>query len=231
MIALIQGASVLYGPADWDRYRVQHALYPFGYTNRGGEFFGPDGQPVAFPEIEPTARVDFPECAILPVVTVDLSTPAGKLPTGGRETVILEDRVELRTAFADAPPLDTLKDQLKTSIEAKRDAVIAAGITVTFPDGQAVVQTRDERDIRNANGVAAQGLAMQVNSQTGTLVYRDAANVLHEMTPAQAVAFGQQVAQGIQAVYTASWAKKAEVDALATVEAAQGYDVDTGWPG
>jgi len=128
------------------------------------------------------------------------------------------------------PSLTQAQAAKLAAIEAERDRRIALGVTVTFPDGQALVQTRDETDIRNASGIASSGLAMVVTGQAGTLVYRDAANVLHSMTPAQAIQFGFEVAAAIQAVYTQSWGAKAAVAALTTPGAVLGYDVVANWP-
>ncbi|GAB6036119.1 hypothetical protein JCM15519_06780 [Fundidesulfovibrio butyratiphilus] len=130
------------------------------------------------------------------------------------------------------PTLEEAKAARCAEVNALRDAKIAAGVTVTFPDGSAVVQTRDEADLRNVQGVASQGLASLVQGKTDPLVFRDAANNNHTMSPAEAVDFGQQVADGIQAVYSASWALKESINgsALTDVAAVQTLDITAGWP-
>jgi hypothetical protein len=96
-----------------------------------------------------------------------------------------------------------------TDVDAERDRRIAQGVTITLADGTVIpVQTRDDVDFRNLNGLSTAGLALQLQGSTQMTVFRDAENNGHSLTPAQLVELGMKVAAAIQAVYARSWALK-----------------------
>lgn len=130
------------------------------------------------------------------------------------------------------PALDAIKAAACSRITEECARRRAAGVLVQFPDGMGAVQTRDVIDLVNVTGVASAGLAATVAGTMPPLYFRDAANDNHDLTPTQAVDFGAQVMQQLQAITKAAHdAKDAinrpEVDTLEQVAAIESTIV---WP-
>lgn len=96
-------------------------------------------------------------------------------------------------------------------VDAERDRRIAAGHDVTIGDGRTIsVQTRDERDFRNLNGLVSQAIVFTVLQQPdAAMLFRDASDTNHQVTPAQMIEIGSLVAAKVQAIYQAAWTIKA----------------------
>ena len=126
---------------------------------------------------------------------------------------------------------DQLRERL-AAIDAERDARIARGKPHTFPDGTTgTVQLRHERDSVNINAVATAGTALVAAGSDGTVAFRDAEDVTHTLTGAEAVQFGLAVMQWVSAQYAAAWAHKDAIKAKqAASEDIAGYDLSQGWP-
>lgn len=129
---------------------------------------------------------------------------------------------------------DRLRELLAV-IDIERARRIAQGKPHTFPDGQmGVVQLRHERDLMNVNAVATTGTALvALGDSERQVVFRDAGDVSHELTGAQAVAFGLAVMHWVSAHYAAAWAHKDALKALAgsdDLDALLAYDLTQGWP-
>ena len=119
-----------------------------------------------------------------------------------------------------------------SGVDAERDVRIARGKPHRFPDGTTgTVQLRHERDSVNINAVATAGTALVAAGSDGTVAFRDAEDVTHTLTGAEAVQFGLAVMQWVSAHYTAAWAHKDAIKALqAAGEDIAGYDLSQGWP-
>lgn len=131
---------------------------------------------------------------------------------------------------SDADILKDAKDARQRAVEVERDRRIAAGLPYTFPAGSGTIQLRPA-DIINVSGVAARGTALlQRGDTTTTLVFRDADNVTHSLTPQQAVDMGIAVAERVEGIYQASWIHKDAIERLTTVAEVDAYDISTGWP-
>ena len=119
-----------------------------------------------------------------------------------------------------------------SGVDAERDARIAQGKPHTFPDGTTgTVQLRHERDSVNINAVATAGTALVAAGSDSTVAFRDAEDVTHTLTGAEAVQFGLAVMQWVSAHYAAAWAHKDAIKALqAAGEDIAGYDLSQGWP-
>lgn len=121
-----------------------------------------------------------------------------------------------------------------SGVDAERDARIARGKPHTFPDGTTgTVQLRHERDSVNINAVATAGTALVAAGSDGTVAFRDAEDVTHTLTGAEAVQFGLAVMQWVSAHYAAAWAHKDAIRLLAhgtDLAALADYDIQTGWP-
>lgn len=119
-------------------------------------------------------------------------------------------------------------------VDALRTSKIAAGKPHTFPDGTTgTVQLRHERDSVNINAVTTAGTALVAAGSDDTVAFRDAEDVTHTLTGAEAVQFGLAVMQWMTAHYAAAWAHKDAIRLLAhgtDLAALADYDIHTGWP-
>ena len=128
------------------------------------------------------------------------------------------------------PTIEDLRALRRAEIDRRRDAAIAAGVAFAFPDGAGMIDTRNEVDFRNIQGVASAGVILQAQGDTTTTIaFRDAANVTHALHAADAVALGLAVQGRVAAVYAVAWGHKDAVAALAEREAVLAYDIETGW--
>lgn len=95
-------------------------------------------------------------------------------------------------------------------IDAERDRRIGLGVTVTVNNETFLVQTRNEADFRNINGIASKGIVLQLQGDaTTTVAFRDANNASHTLNGPGLIAMADQVAARVQAIYAAAWALKA----------------------
>lgn len=145
--------------------------------------------------------------------------------------VDISARMAIKHVGAEDLPLDLAKGQAKAQVESRRDALLRAGESVTFPDGTGTVQTRDERDLINIMGVIVGGIALVVQGDdNGTVGLRDATNTDHAMTGVQALQVGMQALLGQTVIYQASWDHKAAIEAVDTLDDLKALDLESGWP-
>ena len=152
-------------------------------------------------------------------------TPPPKIPRGkaakwdgehgsGWTLVPSSEEKAAQSARETLQQADQLRERL-AAIDAERDARIARGKPHTFPDGTTgTVQLRHERDSVNINAVATAGTALVAAGSDGTVAFRDAEDVTHTLTGAEAVQFGLAVMQWVSAHYAAAWAHKDAIKAL-----------------
>lgn len=164
----------------------------------------------------------------------DGSVPAG---LAGDQTALvqyLESKAdEYRAMMPPAPELSLpeVKQQKYAAIERERERRIALGIPHVFPDGSGLIQTRSEIDFRNIQGLSSRALKLKMDGITAVCIpFRDVADNVHMMTPAQAVAMGEAVTDRVQAIYQASWLHKNAAKSLQAVPEVQAYDFSGGWP-
>jgi hypothetical protein len=128
--------------------------------------------------------------------------------------------------------LDESKAELKARVADRHSIEEQRGVRYTFPDGQEdVIQTRDAKDLRNidvqlgaANALKAKGVTEPV------MMFRGESNVNHIMTPDQMIDMGVAVVMMGQQTYEAKWQKDDQIDHLQTLEEAESFDIDSGWP-
>lgn len=114
---------------------------------------------------------------------------------------------------------------LASQIDAERERRIAAGVTVTLSDGILIpLQGRPEDQINmlalkdTARDLLAAGVSAPI------LPFRDAENVVHQLTPAQMIEATDKGKQHVSAVYQAAWALK-EMEPIPT-----DFAEDVNWP-
>ena len=97
---------------------------------------------------------------------------------------------------------------LKDGIDAERARRRLLPLSVTVPSGTFSVNMDDTAQA-NIQGLSTVGLYLKQVAPTQTTVFRDFANVSHDLTPDDLIALGMSVAAHVQALYVASWALKA----------------------
>ena len=141
----------------------------------------------------------------------------------GRELEVIPE-----TTLAD------LKAEACARIEARRLSLETAGVWIDWPDGtRSKIQTRNERDWRNINGVASRGLARLSQGQTDTDWFRDADNKNHaNLLPTQTLNLGYQAAAAISAIAKVAQDAKDAIDApdVATPEQVVAIEAAVAWP-
>lgn len=104
-------------------------------------------------------------------------------------------------------------------INAERDRRVAQGVQAGTTTGKTVnVDTRDDRDFRNIAGLVQQATIRTIASDTTQMAFRGSDNVVTRLTPAEMIEVGAQVAAHVDAVYQASWAVKALINASPPLE-------------
>lgn len=98
-----------------------------------------------------------------------------------------------------------------SDVDRERDRRIALGATVDIGGISIPVQTRDERDFRNINGLVSRALVAKMTAPASDVViqFRAADNTVYNMAPDHLLSLGEQVAAHVQAIYAAAWAIKA----------------------
>lgn len=110
-------------------------------------------------------------------------------------------------------------------VDVERDRRIALGASVTAGGATFPVQTRDDVDFRNINGLVSKGIVLTLQGDsTTTVTFRDAANTDHQLAATDLISMGSQVAARVEAIYAASWVIKA----MGTIPA--DYAADNRWP-
>ncbi len=98
----------------------------------------------------------------------------------------------------------------KADVENERARRIAAGhvVTIDATGVQIEVQTRNDVDFRNLNGLVSQAIVYSVMQSSQAIAFRDANNQVHDLTPAEMIEVGSDVAAAVQTIYEKSWALK-----------------------
>ncbi|MBK3746073.1 DUF4376 domain-containing protein [Paraburkholderia aspalathi] len=104
---------------------------------------------------------------------------------------------------------DAITLSIGEQISAERDRRIAAGAIVTIPDyGDVPIQGGGGHD-RNMQALGQVALARIGSGDTTTITnFRDALNVMHELTPLQVQALWAGAVAATEAIYAASWVLK-----------------------
>jgi hypothetical protein len=128
------------------------------------------------------------------------------LPDGARPTRIANEQelADVLRPYGIAAPLISSED-----VSAERDRRIALGASVTIGSVTFTVQTRNETDFRNLNGLVSKGILLLMQSDvTTTTTFRDADNVDRVLNAQGLVSMGSQVAAHVDAIYKSSWVIK-----------------------
>lgn len=120
-------------------------------------------------------------------------------------------------------PLEEAKERLKAEATAKRREVENGGITV---NGIAIATAPEDRDYLHK---AIE--ALERYSELGEETVFKTASGWETLTLTQLQDIGLAIALHVQACFSAERVHHEAIDAIATIEEAEQYDVSTGWPG
>lgn len=119
------------------------------------------------------------------------------------------------------------KKSMKDVVEKKRAEREAAGALYVFPDDiSGTIQTRNADDIRNILGITTAALVLSSQGiDSPVIVFRDAEDVIHVLTPVQAIQMGMHTQSFISDNYQIAWDKKAEIDAATNIVALRQIEI------
>lgn len=110
------------------------------------------------------------------------------------------------SAYVAPPPAPITTDQ----VNAERDRRIALGYTAMTTTGKTMpVDTRNDVDFRNLNGLGSAALARVVAGSTDTFDFTGADNVTRTLTPQEMMEVSMQALAHVDAHYAAARALKA----------------------
>lgn len=118
-------------------------------------------------------------------------------------------------------------------VKEHRDALVSAGYSYVFPDGQTGTVQLDLASMVKLNGIVTGNLAALVTQQEGGASFCDKEDKVHALTGMQAVVFGTTVLQAVSLVYGACWAARDEMLALVAdkdLDAIMTFPVAVSWP-
>lgn len=145
---------------------------------------------------------------------------------------------ELKSRFVAPGKAAKEKEYLAQLLEAGKTAKLStvdsvrlqkekAGVLYTFPDGDGVVQTRNDADLRNVMAVTTSALVLKAHGVDAAVIpFRDEGDMIHMLSADQAIAMGMAVQGAISATYQWSWAKKAEIAAVTTKAALEAITLE-----
>lgn len=228
IIAILEAMGLTTPDLDGDPRPVGPYCYAGQIVDVPEEYsVGPDGatttirEPVMLPGVYAAYRATDERAAVIQAATlpegVDIVAPPNGLPLFGGEWLF-------------GPSLLDIKAAACARVDAKCADRRAAGVLVQFPDSPGIVQTRNEIDLINVSGVASAGLAATVAGTMPPLYFRDEANADHPLTPTQAVNFGAQVMQHLQAITRAAHDAKDAINTATTVEQVAAIESAIAWP-
>lgn len=112
-----------------------------------------------------------------------------------------------------------LKKSKSAEIESIRAEIERTGCPFVFGTVGDLIQTRDERDFININGVATNAMLLKTAGETGAVIpFRAKSDTSYMLTPDQAIALGKAVANRATALYAIQWALKDQIAAAETAE-------------
>lgn len=137
----------------------------------------------------------------------------------------LDPPMKVVPVIDDQPQADHEGLSLDEQVMIERDRRIAAGAVVSIPDyGDVPVQGGGSHD-RNMQALGQVALARTGAGDITTItLFRDAQNVMHELTPPQVMHLWLGAVAATEAIYAASWALKDMADIPAD------YADDEYWP-
>ncbi|MEO1200050.1 MAG: hypothetical protein AAFX39_12590 [Pseudomonadota bacterium] len=114
-----------------------------------------------------------------------------------------------------AASTEAAKAQLGEAVNAYRDQLVAGGAPVDIGGGKTLMlDLRNEQDFRNIQALYSRALTAKLEGEADRQIrVRDSGDQEHLITVDQMIGLGKAIVDGVDAIYQASWAVKARVDA------------------
>lgn len=142
--------------------------------------------------------------------------PDGNRKTGGHTREWRGDPQEAWQIWNSEPIPAT-----RSAVNAVRDGLFRLGTTVDLGGGLVVpVDTRDQEDLTNIQGLTSFGILKTVQQESGTFTFGGADDVEYELTYAQLIEIGLTAMARRDAIWKASRAVKAQIEAGTLTDAA-----------
>ncbi|MEM7445061.1 MAG: hypothetical protein AAF414_17200 [Pseudomonadota bacterium] len=136
------------------------------------------------------------------------SLPEGNRKTGGYTREWRGDPQEAWQTWNSAPIAAT-----DDAVNLQRDRIVAAGAPVDLGDTTLTLDLRDVQDFRNIQALYSRALTAKVEGETRQIRVRDSSDQEHLISVDEMIALGKAVVDGVDAIYQASWAVKAQIAA------------------
>ena len=145
----------------------------------------------------------------------DYTDEEGVLHTkAGQEAQALQDFIESRCK----------------EVDALNDQKLYTNATVMFPDGEKIIQFRNEKDRADLSNVSSAAMALIMSgTPESPLGYRTEDNVTQIVRADQMVGIAMGVLQMKQDIKTISWSHKDALRQLTDYQDVVDYDVNQGW--
>jgi hypothetical protein len=111
-----------------------------------------------------------------------------------------------------------------TDVDRERDRRFTLGAPVDLGSGRTFVADIDDRSVTNITALALNATRAQAAGDTTTIDFRDHANTIQTLAPADVIAMAEQAMTRVSAIYAASWTLKA------TTPIPADYAADSHWP-
>jgi hypothetical protein len=115
--------------------------------------------------------------------------------------------------------LEKMREQKYLDTERLQASELKAGVAFDFGGTHDVIQTRNDRDLINISGITTRAVLLQAKGINEPVIeFRAESNTSYMITPAQAIALGEAVAEHSEATYAKAWALKDAIQAATTAE-------------
>jgi hypothetical protein len=115
--------------------------------------------------------------------------------------------------------LSQLREQKIADFERRRIQLERAGCPFVFGEVGDIIQTRDERDFININGVVTNAILFKAAGVTDPVIlFRAQSDTNYQLTPDQAIALGIAVASRSTQLYARKWELKDAIDSADSID-------------
>lgn len=105
------------------------------------------------------------------------------------------------------------KASKRALIESSITAQLTAGVPFKFGDHDDIIQTRFERDLINISGVTTRAILLKSQGEENAVIqFRAESNTTYLLTPDEAIALGQTVAEYSEQIYNKGWSLKDQLE-------------------
>jgi predicted transcriptional regulator len=141
-----------------------------------------------------------------------------------------EEGVLHTKAEQEAQALQDFIESRCKEVDALNDQKLYTNATVMFPDGEKIIQFRNEKDRADLSNVSSAAMALIMSgTPESPLGYRTEDNVTQIVRADQMVGIAMGVLQMKQDIKTVSWSHKDALRQLTDYQDVVDYDINQGW--